>query len=385
MKKKILLSSIVGLFCVGIFQTQAQEIITNKNFPLEPYTATMVLINPIDYITPTEGPDQQWDYSSLSNQVASTPGLYEANHPSFPDAVIYKSYIPTFDVYEYLRDDYYEQNENGRYRVGSVFSNIGYSITDKTGGNLDSLWFGGLSSGFEGDPDLEVKFPLEYETEWATMYSSSSPFQLSVAAFGLDHALGELRQNVSISYDAVGYGTLVVPLMNGNASDPMNVILVKSTTSVVDSIYLNNAPAPPALMGAFGLTQGVADSFSTYSFYRPNYQDEVMILSPSSNTGIYRMDAASLAIPFVHSNKNEAISYPNPIESGETLHIETTAEVKHIRIHNLLGEVVYSKSLSAHQNTIRIIIPEGIAPGTYLYQLSDANDKSITTDILNVQ
>lgn len=385
MKKKILHSTLIGLFCMGIITTQGQEIITNENFPLEPYTSTMVLIDPIDYISPTEGPDQQWDYSSISNQVAGTPGLYEANHPDFPDAVIYKSYLPVFDGYEYLRDDYYEQNENGRYRVGSVFSTVGYSITDKTGGNLDSLWFGGVSNEIENGIDLEVKFPLTYETNWSSTYSTISPFQLSVAGFGLDHAPGTLKQNVIITYDAVGYGTLVAPLMDGSPSDPMDVILVKSTTTVVDSIYLNNAPAPPMLMAAFGLIQGVTDSFSHYLFYRPNYQDEVLVLSPASNTGVYRMDAATLDIPFINTHKNEAISYPNPIASGETLHIETTAEVKNIIVYNLLGKEVYKMSLAQNQHNIRFVIPESIAPGTYLYELTDVHAKSIATNIVNVQ
>lgn len=388
MKKEILLSSLLVVVSSISLHTKAQEIITNDNFPLEAYTADMVFIEPIDYIAPTEGASQQWDYSSLPYAVNSTPGLYEANHPDFPNAVIYKSYLPVFDVYQYQRDDYYEQNDNGRYRVGSVFNNIGFSITDKTGGALDSLWFGGVIAGYDDGEDLEVKFPLEFETAWNAGYTTSSPFQLSVAAFGLSQTPGELIQIVTKEYEAVGYGELVLPNPNGDPSDPINAILVKAYTSYIENINLNGAPAPAALMAAFGLTQGTVTSFNEYFFYTPNYQDEVMSLSPDTQSGFYRIDATTLDIPMLENNYNKLAGYPNPIASGELLNISTdyNSEIGSIRISDMYGRLVYNETLESNNNeSIKIAIPAQLTKGIYLYQLNATDGQLIGADMLHVK
>ncbi|MDV7400435.1 hypothetical protein RZS08_53970, partial [Arthrospira platensis SPKY1] len=107
-------------------------------------------------------------------------------------------------------------------------------------------------------------------------------FNLTVSSFGLNNSPGQFVQYLEKKDSVVGSGDLIIPTLNG-ASIPYPILLVKSQTNVIDSVFLGGAPAPAALLMAFGLTQGSSYTDNYYYFYSPNFERPLMQLSMNSN------------------------------------------------------------------------------------------------------
>lgn len=93
----------------------------------------------------------------------------------------------------------------------------------------------------------------------------TTPFEITVAAFGLNNTPGFHKRIAYNDRAVTGSGKLVMTHPVGQPSDSMDVLLVKATEVRIDSFFVGGAPAPTPLLQGLGLTQGqMATTYKSY-------------------------------------------------------------------------------------------------------------------------
>lgn len=399
MKKKILhlLSSAVCLLSIN---TANSQITINRNdFPVATsefrntrYNAT----NFSSYQSPSTGANQTWDYTGMTKSTNTPRPYFVSNDPAFPNSY---HYYRTFVVFQgfLIRSNFHSALDNQGYSIYAKEQfDTTYSITAITGGANDEINF----------PDAKilyvhransVKFPLNNNDTWQDSTILNTPYNLTVAAFGLNNTPGVNKITQYFTNSVVGHGTLVMNDSLGDESEAMEVLLVKSVQVSVDSFFLGGAPAPTALTNAFGLVQGDSTTFVQYSFYRKGYGDFVLSMfsvnenANSDLTSLFFNENAVVKKSTLSINTLEGSGdikvYPNPIKAGGTLSINLNNNSKTpraIRIFSIDGREVYNQQL-VHTNSTYVScqLPSNFA-GISFVQLLDKEGAIISTERLIV-
>lgn len=191
----------------------------------------------------------------------------------------------------------------------------------------------------------------------------------------------------------VSYGKLKMPMPDGSASTEMDVLVVERAVSVVDSLFLAGAPAPPALLSAFGLTQGGTIETLAYFIYRPNYSGYLARLNVNQSTGqvtslFIDPRGAQKTVPTSVSEvtNSKFNAYPNPAIKGNSFILESEKINGKITFNviDVLGSVVYSNTTMAFQK-LSWNIPATINSGVYFYQATNEAGKLIATGKINIE
>lgn len=368
-----------------------QITIERDEFPrAENFLDTVIRAVPTTVFAPSEGPDQIWDYSMLSelefltNQFVSASG-----NADFPNALNYEQNNLKFQVFIIPSVTFEAIDDEGWYEPGRFLTDITYSIAGLTGGPNDSLRFVGGPMVFDERLDM-VRFPLNYGDEWEQTRIENGNFELSVAAFGLNHTPGTRKRYLHHHRKVAGYGQLTIPAFDGSAGAPTDVLMIKVNRSTTDSIFLAGAPAPPPLMAAFGLTQGSMAADSFYVFYRQDFGAVVLnvnLLGNNEYSAFYRpqsLDAVSATREF---QQMKTTYFPNPIRAGQVLTLQTDAPLTagYFNLTDALGRVAHRSTFEApvaHQ--IQVRLPVALFGGMYMYQLTDKAGRLMGTGKLKV-
>ncbi|GJM32058.1 MAG: hypothetical protein DHS20C18_10590 [Saprospiraceae bacterium] len=355
----------------------AQVTIDESNYlRLSTYTDSLIdAITPTSLALPSEGPNQVWDYSALvADETILTDHFGVDNDADFPGATSYYQNNLTFQGLIIPSYTYEAVDETGWSVIGSANTEVSYSITFLTGGPTDTLRFPGGNYLNEGE-NLLLDFPMAWQNQWTSQYVQNTPYELTIAAFGLDKVPGVRQRMYTANHEVVGYGELIIPTSDGTPSAPMEVLLMKAERIAVDSIFLGGAPAPAPLLTAFGLTQGGTISVVSYLFYKPGFGSAVLAVDedePSFYT--YRPQAAAVSTGIAPLHQVEFNCFPNPAQAGQlvTIENENLASSGQVNIVDVQGRIMHTiayETSSKHQ--LQLSIPDTFEEGLYFYQIYD--------------
>lgn len=285
---------ILCLFCFT-FQSNAQPTLKNSNYPVPAGYLDVDYVKSGLIEEPQGGANQVWDYSDISAGNRRETQYHDAtNDQDFNNAHIYWRRNSAFQDFSFPYDAYEQVDETGHYQVGVRIIDTSYPITAITGGANDVLRFPPTIRLQEGQ-NFYLKFPMTYQSKWESNFVNYTDFELTVEAFGLNQVPGYNKSIITGTREVVGYGDIIIPMEDGTPSPPIEVLLIKSFTTAVDSFFLGGQPAPPALLAAFGLTQGSVSNSEEepyYSFYSPDFDNAVMALDFQDEFYLYRPSAA---------------------------------------------------------------------------------------------
>lgn len=359
----------------------SQVVITADNFPRGgTFTDYSYRSQPGVIVPPSEGPDQVWDYSDLElDQIITVDYADASQDPALPGALNSSVRNLAFQVFPIPSQFYEAIDQDGWYGLGRTTADVSYSITAISGGPKDTLRFPGTAMPFEGRIN-SLQFPVTYGSHWNQSMTEVMPFELTVAAFGLNKAPGVYRRLINQDRQVTGYGEIILPRENGNSTLPIEVLMIKVVRMAVDSYYLGGAPAPAQLMGAFGLTQGSSVTDSFYVFYAPEFGAPVFDYAINSDIAFYRPYAEATVSVNQPISTTVLHAYPNPVKAGSVLNVEleSPAHQGRYRIWDALGRMVDESTFNTEdQHQLLIPIPSAIQTGMYVFQVLDTNGEVI--------
>jgi len=367
------------LFSFAAFYSASQITLTQSNTPHAPSYIDARVYNNTGITTPAEGANQTYDYTNLptptgNGQVEFFPAV-RTGFTSYTRYNVANAQLANFP----LTSEYYtESNPTGIYYVGSYMFPQNINLVTVTGGVNDSIVFPGgdfiYSSLYS-----EVLFPNNYGDSDTSNYTHLSSFNLTVAAFALNQTPGYSKEMIRSIVETVGYGQLTLP-MNGGQSIPYDVLLLKYKNRKIDSLFLNGAPAPPALISAFGLTQGDTTYNTVYKFYGENFESPLLTIEMDQsglNATFSSYDSTQLQLDAgaglsLNSPSGNVRIFPNP--ASNQLVVSTgpnDMSEKQIIIYDLLGKEV--KSISSNDSQINIEV-QNLTNGTYFIHINSSKE-----------
>src|SRR6266487_847093 len=263
------LMAIILVCTLNYAQAQQPITLTYKNFLVPPKA---------DYFyqgayapgvaIPSKGVNQVWDYSGLTKNDANSNAVsyVPASYPAYPNALRQFDNSFTLAGIPIAQTNMEGNDENSYHGLGTHFERQAFSLQSLTGGSTDSLII--VKQNVHEPHQIWEKYPVTYLTSFMSHSISVTNFQLSIAAFGLDHTPGQFVQHTYDKREVLGWGKVRIPTSSG-PSQYIRALLQKLTVLKVDSVYLAGSPAPAALLAAFGVTQGeTSNSYYQYRFYR---------------------------------------------------------------------------------------------------------------------
>jgi len=272
----------------------------------------------------------------------------------------------------------YSASANGIVQHGESIERQAISLKGLSGGMNDSLVFMKQDIMFTGE-SFEIKYPATMSSMWVAAPKFNTDFSLTIAAYGLNKAPGQRRSMRGDNYSVVGWGKMKVKNKNGMATEYIDVLQVKLERTITDSFYINGSPAPPALLMAFGLTQGqVARTYEMLFLRVGEYRPLVKIAYTNSTY-------TKITYAEVHKQRLGALSgigniastsldvYPNPV-TGHSFSIKGDnlyGKKLIFTLCNTMGQVVTTAEVPT--NGI-VNLSETIPSGIYHLQLNDGNN-----------
>lgn len=343
---------------------------------------------------PSEGPNQIWDYSGLQREDTSSTAFVDATGDTIlSEALNYRESFLFLQNLPIHRLAYDGIDENGFYQVGSAISEVHFSISTVSGGANDTMRAVGKKATFEGRIDF-LQFPVTYEKQWTGSNMERIDFELTVGAFGLNKMPSHLKREETQTRTVVGYGKLIIPQTDGTPAAPVEVLLLKVEESYVDSFFVGGAPAPLALLDAFGFTQGmgIIAPTSRYVFYGAGFTSPLLAIDfTSGNENVittYRPQLVTGQTTSIQAiNWTSLKSYPNPVQAGNILNIQTkkSASEGNLLLSDISGRIVRKIPFTATSNNqFSIQIPPTTDQGLYIYQVYDHKGQAIGRGKLQV-
>lgn len=379
------------ILMMGIFCSNAQITLDDTNVP-----HSVNYTRDLDFILtaiplPPEGPNQVYDYSGVSLPTSTFTRVYEpATRPEFSSATRFSLGQSSLGIVNLTSEFYTQKTANGIYELGSYVIPSITNLGSLTGNPSDFLEFVGNSSVFSS-PSAELSFPHTFNTTSTSNYQYNTEFELTLAAFGLAATPGENIQTTVKTIETVGYGQLILP-MPGGQSIPYDVLMVKRQRVATNNIFLGGAPAPQALLDAFGITQGQVETISEYLFYTENY--ETPILTVIMNEDFTVVDQMSYDMDILQLDTNMSVDdnefssnfkiYPNPASQHVLIsqELNLTSDMQ-IVIYDVFGKVVKEIKSDTNNNfnsELKIDVND-LSNGTYFLKIN-ADENSTTKKLM---
>ncbi|WP_421753328.1 T9SS type A sorting domain-containing protein [Croceimicrobium sp.] len=392
--KKLLFSAFTALAFGSSLQSQSIDI---SNFYVPPVGADIyhrAMVSSVSTANP--GSNQTWDYSNLIPTTIDSLVYFDAKDSinGYPDVYNYRYQeleSPSggaIDGYEF-----YNLNASGFYVAAFYVDAYSENLAVFTGGANDALVIPQQRQIFQDSLHI-VRFPVNAQSSWSDANNRIVNFNLTVSGFGLNQAPGYFKNTDQQTRTVVGEGQIIIPDEMGNVLAPVDVYMIDVLLTSTDSIFLGGLPAPPALMNAFGLTQGASSTQHFVVFYAKNGSGYPIVsynLDGLNNIVgfFYRPYVARNALGIgLEENLTAKIQvYPNPIQSGETLSIalENENDLGQIEILSLNGQLlsqINRSEIATSGKQINILPPAH--PGLYLVQIKNQNGEVLKMQKIQV-
>lgn len=335
--------------------------------------------------------DGDWDLSSYNGPDIAVNDYQVETLPFYTQAGI-DVYLSDFKNLNanlgYLLDYEIDFNLSGVFEKGIYVPQQAYTLGAFTGNPLDSLTIPNqgaiLPSGRQ-----TMKFPATYTSSWNSQSRRVVDFNLSVAALGLSKTPCQHVFTVFRTDSIAGWGKLRVHA-NGAASVPYDVLINKSLQYTVDSFFVGGAPAPPALLTAFGITQGQQTGLSfRYTAFREGYSMPLAIqIYPNQNflnpSALY-FDTDNLTTTAVESpvfQDYSTLLFPNP-SSADFINLQifgNTPALSHYEILDLQGRIVQSGATAPNTTSFQLELNQQLSNGSYLLRIFDDKKQTAITE-----
>ncbi len=368
----------------------AQITINRKDFAVNGTTtdsAAWKYLTKANAKAPTLGDNQTWDYTALTdsgtiNRYYFPPTSVFGTSPSvFSDATLASNTSLSFLAFSYPARQYFKLDATGYYNLGYATNGAGFSITANSGGPKDSLIFTPQAIRYSTAQQY-YKFPMTANSVWKSNYKDTSNFQISVAALGLPKTPGLRVAQMSYVDTIVGWGTLKLKNPSGGAALSYAVLLQRENFSEKDSFFLGGAPAPAALLGAFGLTQGAATSSNNlFYFVGIGFNEPFITLYATPSGAVTFTSRAIIPTLGLTTDLREATNYtiatkvyPNPTNDVVNIEFQKSNNADwNVMIYNAEGKIIKIQRVSSPQGSVseRISLSASLPSGTYFYNLLD--------------
>jgi hypothetical protein len=300
---------------------------------------------------------------------------------AFADATHAFNYNSGFQIFSYPSRAYLKIDATSYSNVGYATNGGRFSITAISGGATDSLFFP-ASISRHTTPWVAYKFPMTANSVWKSNFKDTTVFQISIAAFGLNKTPG-MRVRQTIQTDTiVGWGTL--KQRNPATGGVLNfaVLLKQRNLTSVDSFFLGGAPAPAALLSAFGVTQGNATINPVeYNFLAVGFNEPLMEFLTDAAGAIRIITRAvlpglGLVAPTQETNDFSIATkvYPNPTTDAISFEFQkTNAANWNIMLYDMAGKIISIHPVTGSEGAVNLPVPlsSSLPNGTYFYNLLD--------------
>lgn len=320
----------------------------------------------------------------------------ESTNPLFPNAISIEYSEQSTPTTVVDRTSYYKTDDTGMHEVGTSFSEQRYPIGQFTGNVLDTFYMTNQQYEYV-TPRTIMKFPCTMNSAWGSGYSIDFNTELTITNFGLNRA-PFVRNTVFAQYDSViGWGQMRIPMADGKRSASYPVLVVSRSTIIRHLYTLNGQPAPPTLLGAFGLTQNDSSaSSSSILFWRAAHQIPLVQLSFSGyeldldryittmvDTKNLTADGTTNIAEFSSTSANVS---PNPVTgSNITVTLENHFTGGEIGLYNSYGqrmELPPFYIIGTQKLTVNV---EDLTTGAYNLQLRDNSGETMTVPFVVIR
>jgi hypothetical protein len=399
---KLVHSLSVLLLTSNLLWSQAPITLNYADFPVTTGTYTYSEISGANLPSPALGANQNWNYAAFTSTDSLTITYWEEVDPFFTaegvDVYVYfaKELSPALGL-GFRTFSELDLNEEGFTEKGVYVGEQSYPLGALTGNNSDNLSFP-LQEFILNAPRQVMQFPMTAGSAWESASRRAYNFTLKVTAFGLNNTPGQLVSTFIRKDSVVGWGKLRVYTPDG-PSIPYDVLVDRTIQYSVDSFFLGGAPAPPALLNAFSVSQGQqADVIHQYNFLREgnlsfllrlNYHNDNTFTTPESMF----VATDNLSVPPSSTGDLDVAAYstilfPNP-SNGQGINLliqgKTVAEASYT-LTDFSGKTVQSghaQPLSG--NTLSFQVASELPAGTYILNVHDTANHLIATEPISIQ
>ena len=321
-------------------------------------------------------PDGQWYTWDLTNislagyqyyaEFSTASGFTNATHAN-------KAYIEAAPTVKYETNLMFAIKNDGIKTYGERLDRQAYSLAAQTGNTADSLVIEKQDMMYSA-PQIQMPFPCTMGTKWNATSNATMNLRITVTNLFLNNAPAE-RKTITISKnEVIGWGDLRIKRLDGKPSGTEQVLLVKNTISIQDSLFINGSPAPAALLAQAGITQGETRYVYQKSFYRG------FEMLPMCNITYTDSNFATIKDVNMHSqrlNYPDNISevsagtmsiYPNPSNGVFTIKLpEVNDNNWSYTITDMSGKTVAQAAIT--NNNQEVNMSGKIPPGNYIINL----------------
>ena len=363
--------------------------ITANNFPL---FGIQTFQGPNTGTNLTPGTNGNWDYSALSSTGTAQSPYFPETDPFYTQAGVdvyiddFKNLTPQLGYILYNEFDF---NSTGVFDKGIYIDPQAYSVGAFSGNSLDSIRF--PFQGYIYPTSRKVmQFPATFGSNWSSQNRRWVNFDLTVTALGLNKVPGQHVFTTFRTDSIVGSGTMRVYTAAG-PSIAYAVLIDKINQYAVDSFYLAGAPAPTALLTAFGMTQGQQTGINKrYTVYREGQSTALAIFLYGSNnyttpTAIY-FDTDNLTTTTSVGDPQElqyaTLLFPNPSRSGQ-INVQFSGNIPAVtqyQVIDLQGRILQSGRADISQGFFQVQLEQQVPAGQYFLQLTDDKKQTLATE-----
>jgi len=375
------------LLACGIVHTlQAQVTLQSSDMPITNYSAFKVDSAPIPLI----GSNINWDYSSYPNTTLENYSYTPETDTFFINAnCTYSDSDKKLFNSQFYYDIANKYNSNTQYfgKSGHYVPQQAYSLQAISGGATDSLKIPEQKYILDV-PSKAYVFPMTMGSHWESQSRRIANFTLTVMLYGMNNTPAQHAYTTFRSDSVVGWGKMTV-YTNLGPSIPYDVLMVKTKSYTADSFYLSGAPAPAALLQAFGVSQGqILTQYSQYNFYRAGSGNYLMRFSYRTDTTFSTLTSIYVALDGMITSKDKAkfqystFIYPNPSENGMYqlfLNGYSTPAVQY-SVLDIQGKEVQKEEVSIQDGHFTIQLSSTLPKGNYIIHIQDLSGNKLATE-----
>lgn len=386
--KSLLFYSFLLVGMLWCQSAHSQITINHKDYPFKPgFDSFMIDENPANSFVPKGGANKVWDYSGLSvNEWGYEYFKDETGNTAFPTATHSQAAAYTFNNFEYRSTDYFRFDKNGNAAIGRTQYDTSFSLAMVTGGPNDLFRYPQADVPFPEERQY-MFFPMDKESVYEGVDIQDTRFELTVAAFGLNKTPGNSKRWRYQKREVIGWGQIIIPDGKGGKTDPINVLAIHITDSIIDSFYLAGQPAPAALLTAFGAQQGLTRRYDAYAFETIGLGRQVAGVvtgwDDKINHTYVRPQAGKLGVGVDDLTKLPQVSvYPSVLQKDGMLNVVTDNKATTTSVM-LLGQD--GKQHVLHQNGEgQFALPADLSSGVYVYVVNDPSNHQMASGKLMV-
>jgi hypothetical protein len=363
--------SLLTLFILAAFSSQAQITITDSTFPVAGDTLKVATDNlPTGILLGTFGGPQIWDYSTLeapftSNQIF----LNAADGTAFVD-------FPQADLFVDL-----PSTGEGYYRIinGEVRF-LGFYGSDPLGFGLDLA--------FKYNPPLvEQRAPLDFGDSFDSEASIVTPFSADVIPGTILDSLPvapdslRIRTNIIRDESVDAYGTMTIP---GGTFEVLRMtreetreVRLEAKVPFINWIDITDFLPSNPFLGDFEVKSYV---FLADESKEPIAEVRVDPETDEVQSVQFKSIEETINATYQLNGQPAMFAYPNPaIEDVRFEFANLPAGLYTLKIYNILGSVVWKKDYQVAGNkAVRENLGQ-LRKGTYLYSLVGPTGKTVAT------